>query len=284
VGLPASAGDLPDSQLPVTIFNSDGSRAANCGNAMRCIATEACRRLVVLAPVVAFTIATHAKVIQCHVRRTPSKEDAAPPTFIAEIGMGVPTCGLANAWTPSVERRLAQLCADLGLHDALVPSAWAVNTGNNHIVVETTQQGGPLDADTVRALGTGMQTGHDLDGVNVHVVTRAVPTSVQQAAIVALSGEPQAHVWQTAVWERGAGPTLACGTGACAVAAAVGCDRAAASSSASSALSSTTVTAGRRGWTAVAMPGGLLLVATEPDGAVVLVGPATHVYSGSIQL
>ncbi len=68
------------------------------------------------------------------------------------------------------------------------------------------------------------------------------------------------------VWERGAGLTLACGTGACAAA----------------------VAAIRSGRTAspvrVSLPGGALTVAWEPGGAVVLTGPATHVFDGTIDL
>ena len=68
------------------------------------------------------------------------------------------------------------------------------------------------------------------------------------------------------VWERGAGLTRACGTGACA----------------------TTVAAVQRklvsGETRVHLPGGDLGIAWAPGEAVRMTGPATHVFSGEIDL
>jgi diaminopimelate epimerase len=65
------------------------------------------------------------------------------------------------------------------------------------------------------------------------------------------------------VWERGVGETLACGTGACAVAVA---------SHASGRLRSTIT---------VRFRGGPLEVERRDDGEVLLGGPVTHVYDGS---
>ncbi len=68
------------------------------------------------------------------------------------------------------------------------------------------------------------------------------------------------------VWERGAGLTLACGTGACA----------------------TAVAAIRRklasGPVAVHLPGGTLTIDWQPGGSVQMTGPTTHVFTGEIDL
>jgi diaminopimelate epimerase len=67
-------------------------------------------------------------------------------------------------------------------------------------------------------------------------------------------------------WERGAGLTLACGTGACATAvAAVASKRA---------QSPVTVT----------MPGGSLTIAWQPGEPIRMRGAATHVFTGGIDL
>ena len=68
------------------------------------------------------------------------------------------------------------------------------------------------------------------------------------------------------VWERGAGLTLACGTGACATAVA--------------AIRRKLVT----GPVAVHLPGGTLTIDWQPGGTVTMTGPATHVFTGEIDL
>jgi diaminopimelate epimerase len=68
------------------------------------------------------------------------------------------------------------------------------------------------------------------------------------------------------VWERGAGETLACGTGACAAA----------------------VSGIRRGLLRspvdVEMRGGTLTIAWEEGGTVLMTGPAIRVFEGEIEL
>jgi diaminopimelate epimerase len=68
------------------------------------------------------------------------------------------------------------------------------------------------------------------------------------------------------VWERGAGPTLACGTGACATVVAG-------------------VLSGRADRTAtVSLPGGDLQITwDEKDGKIYMTGPAEAVFRGTIQ-
>ena len=63
-------------------------------------------------------------------------------------------------------------------------------------------------------------------------------------------------------WERGAGLTRACGTGACATAVAA-------------------IKAGRvQSPVTVALPGGELLIDWAPGGSISMSGPAAHVFTG----
>ncbi|HTG46676.1 MAG TPA: diaminopimelate epimerase, partial [Actinomycetota bacterium] len=66
------------------------------------------------------------------------------------------------------------------------------------------------------------------------------------------------------VWERGVGETLACGSGACAVAAAAH----------DAGLAPPAVT--------VRFPGGPLTVERRDDGEVLLGGPVSHVFDGTV--
>jgi diaminopimelate epimerase len=68
------------------------------------------------------------------------------------------------------------------------------------------------------------------------------------------------------VWERGSGETLACGSGACAVAVAA---------NEAGLVPARTITR---------FPGGDLEVERRDDGEVLLTGPAERVYEGSVDL
>jgi diaminopimelate epimerase len=64
------------------------------------------------------------------------------------------------------------------------------------------------------------------------------------------------------VWERGSGETMACGTGACAIAVATWLRRSG------------------RGRLDIALPGGALTIDWDGEGEVFLEGPAEEVFSG----
>ncbi|HEY6662257.1 MAG TPA: diaminopimelate epimerase, partial [Sphingomicrobium sp.] len=133
-----------------------------------------------------------------------------------------------------------------------LPMAWgeltrpmALNVGNPHLVFFVEK----LNAVPIEELGPKIE--HDPafpERINVNVA------QVLDDAI------------RLRTWERGAGLTLACGTGACATAvAAIRSKRTA---------SPVTVT----------MPGGALTVAWEPGQPIRMRGTATHVFAGELDL
>ncbi|MFC4295063.1 diaminopimelate epimerase [Novosphingobium tardum] len=132
----------------------------------------------------------------------------------------------------------------VGWEDLDSPSA--VNVGNPHVVFFVS------DADAVDLARLGPQIEHDPlfpERVNVNVATITGPAAIRLR-----------------VWERGAGLTRACGTGACA----------------------TTVAAIRLGLVArevsVTLPGGALNIAWPMAGSIRMTGPAAESFRGTVDL
>jgi diaminopimelate epimerase len=122
---------------------------------------------------------------------------------------------------------------------------FAVNVGNPHVVFFVD------DADSVELERLGPLIEQDPlfpERVNVNVA------SLEEGAI------------RLRVWERGAGLTRACGTGACATAVAAVSRKLVASP------------------VEVRLPGGTLSVAWAPGGTIRMSGPAAHVYEGEVAL
>ena len=136
---------------------------------------------------------------------------------------------------------------------AELPAAWgelargaALNVGNPHIVFFV------ADLDAVPLAELGPEIEQDAlfpERVNVNV---AQPTS--------------SSTMRLSVWERGAGLTQACGTGACATAVAAIRRK----------LVQSPVT--------VSLPGGDLVISWAPGESVKMSGPATHVFLGEADL
>jgi diaminopimelate epimerase len=132
----------------------------------------------------------------------------------------------------------------VGWDDLAAPAA--VNVGNPHVVFFV------VDASAVPLAEVGPLIEHDRlfpAGVNVNVA------QVTSGSAIRLR-----------VWERGAGLTQACGTGACATAVAALRRK----------LVSSPVT--------VSLPGGELTIAWDGSGSVMMTGPASESFRGSFAL
>lgn len=158
----------------------------------------------------------------------------------ARVDMGVPRFGWDEI---PLAYAMDTLAMPVGWEELENPSA--VNVGNPHAVFFVE------DCDAVELDRLGPEIERDPlfpQRVNVNVATIEAPGRIRLR-----------------VWERGAGLTRACGTGACA----------------------TAVAAARRGLTGrdvtVTLPGGPLDISWREDGSILMTGPATESFRGSFE-
>lgn len=216
------------------VINADGSTAEMCGNGLRCVALHLVRRGLVEART--FEIDTDAGPHAVRVI-----EIASPGRV--EVSMRAPSLAprdVPAVWEgPMIDAELEALGAPLRVT--------AVSMGNPHVVTFD------VDRASRAALGPAIQS----------------DARFPQRANVGFAQMQGAARMELHVYERGAGWTQACGTGACAAAVAA-------------------VETGRaeRGATIeVVLPGGALdVVVGEPGARVLMTGPARHVFSGRLEM
>ena len=210
--------------LFMRVYNPDGSEAQACGNGTRCVA-----RLMM------------EEVLTTRVRIETRADILAVTAGIQgyTVDMGRPRAG----WD---EIPLAQAMDTLALDLALGPLAQpvAINMGNPHAVFLVD------DAESVPLGELGPELEHHPmfpERANIGVVEVRDPRTLR-----------------VRVWERGAGLTAACGSGACAA----------------------LVAAARRGLTErsadLVLDGGSLKIVWNPADRVLMTGPASHSYSGRL--
>ncbi|AIQ41153.1 diaminopimelate epimerase [Paenibacillus sp. FSL R7-0297] len=230
--LPSERGDYM-----MRIMNSDGSEAEQCGNAIRCVSKYVYEHgLVESEQIVIETIGAGEQKVSLKVK------DGVVETVTVDMGEPV-LSGLQIPVAIDAEPVLDQPIEADGTEFKFT----AVSMGNPHAVIY-------VDDAVSFDLGTW---GPKLE---VHpLFPRKV--NVEFATVV-----DRGHV-DMRVWERGAGPTLACGTGACATLV-------------SSVLNGVT---DRSAW--ISLKGGDLFIEwDEEDNHVYMTGPAQVVYTGSVDI
>ena len=215
------------------ILNADGSEATMCGNGIRCFARYLweyrCPDAASLA------IETGAGIRRVH--------RLCAERF--QVEMGTPKIMPSPPISPSPnELGEGEYAAPLShaVGEGLGVRATFVHTGAPHLVLFVDS----VDAFPLETAGAALERHPQFpDRVNVSVAQVDAPNRVRAR-----------------VWERGAGATLACGTGACAIVVAG-------------------VHTGRLERTAqVQMPGGMLQVEWRADDTLWLTGEAVLVYEG----
>lgn len=236
--LPPRGGD---EDYSMRIFNSDGSEPEMCGNGIRCLARFIAQRDGADGTA-AHRVHTLAGLMQPRLMEDGQVcVDMGPPTLAPEQ---VPT-------TLPATQDGAAVAAPL----QTAGRSWtvtAVSMGNPHAIVYSSSDG-PVKIDDI-----------DLAAVGPEFESHpAFPAKTNTEFVEVVSRQ---HV-RMVVWERGAGRTLACGTGACALV--VG-----------------GVLEGRIDRDCrVDLPGGPLQIEwRESDGHVYMTGPAELVFAGSVQL
>ena len=224
----------PGAEAALAVHNADGSTAEMCGNGLRCAVKYLVDRSGSRPD--AIDIATGAGVLRCAIRYGP--EGARE----VEVAMGPARLVAANL--PSAKTGRPFVDEQLGGHAPI--RGTAVSLGNPHLVL------GDVPLAEAERLGPLLERHPDFpDRTNVEFVAR------------------EGEGLRVVVWERGAGLTQACGTGACAAVAA-GVKRGA-------------LPGGQ--WVPVLLPGGRLEIRVAPDlSACDLRGPATFVFEATVAL
>ena len=218
------------------MYNADGSKGAMCGNGIRCVA----------------------KYVYDY--------GLTDKTSISvETGSGIKYLDL------TVENnKVTMVKVDMGEPD-LTASHIPIKAQTEQVIDEPIE----VDGKTYRITGVSMGNPQgvvfldDIDSLDIEKIGPSFENHVRfpdriNTEFVQLDN--RSHV-RMRVWERGSGETLACGTGACAVA--VAC--------VVNGLTQREVTVSLRG-------GDLKICWDEKDGHVYMTGPATVVFDGEIEL
>ncbi len=222
---------LPGTEFHYRIFNADGSEVEQCGNGARCFARFVRDRGL-----------TDSDVIPVGTARGPITLYLEPDGQV-RVDMGAPSLEPADLPFEAPARALVY---PLETPQGMVEIG-AVSMGNPHAVLQVED----VRAAPLETLGPAIES-HPRFPQRVNV------------GFMALRGPDEIDL---RVYERGAGETLACGTGACAA-----------------------VVWGRlRGLleerVRVHLPGGTLVISWAGEGEPVwMTGPATEVFQGDIEL
>lgn len=217
------------------IINSDGSEAEQCGNAIRCVAKYVYdRHMIDTTEITIETLGAGAQKVELHIENG--------QVLTVRVDMGEPILKGTKVPTTLDQDTIVNHPIEV---DGVMFHFTAVSMGNPHCVIFVENA---VDFD-LQIWGPRLE---------VHPM---FPRKINVEFVTVTS---RSHT-DMRVWERGAGPTLACGTGACA----------------------TVVASVLNGFTdrvaTVSLKGGDLLIDwNEVDNHVYMSGPAAEVFSGKL--
>lgn len=224
----------PGAHYRMRMFNSDGSEAGMCGNASRCIAKYVHDHLDPLLNPINLDTISGIKVLSLNM--------ADSYVESVTVDMGEPILDACNIPVVVPTDRISEIRVDTPFGSINVT---AVSMGNPHGVIFV-KSIASTDFDNI---GPYMEK-HPMwpDRANIEFAEIISPSEINMR-----------------VWERGAGETLACGTGACATAVAA-------------------ALTGRTGRDVILhLRGGDLHIRWASDNHVYMTGPASEVFNGIYQ-
>lgn len=228
--------DVADCEMDM--YNMDGSQGAMCGNGIRCVAKFAYDKGIVNKKNISVATKSGIKYLELTVKNG--------KVSTVKVNMGSP---VLNAKTIPVVSEKEQVINEPLEVDGSVYHITAVSMGNPHAIVYMDD----VENLDIAKIGPLFENHIDFpDRINtefIKVVDR--------------------HTLQMRVWERGSGETLACGTGACAVAVA----------STLNGLVDEDVPI-----TVKLLGGDLEILWNRQENLVYMTGPATTVFEGEIDL
>ncbi|MFQ5495631.1 MAG: diaminopimelate epimerase [Phycisphaerae bacterium] len=216
----------------MAMYNADGSRSEMCGNGLRCVVRYAVEHGQTSAPIV--RVETDAGILNAECRHDGRLGDCV------RVDMGPPRLDPAAIPVDLAVDRVVDHPMTIGGRDYLVT---CLSMGNPHAVVFLED----LDALALESVGPRFE--HDPRfprRINAHFVRVDSPNHMTMRS-----------------WERGSGPTRACGTGACAVC-----------------VAAVLTGRGQRNLTVTCPGGDLELEWSKNDDHVHMTGPAVEVFQG----
>ena len=220
------------------MYNLDGSQGAMCGNGIRCVAKYAYDYGIVNKTSISVATKSGVKYLDLSIRDG--------KVSMVKVNMGAPI--LQASLIPVVSESEQVVNAPIEV-DGQIYHFTAVSMGNPHAIVYMAD----VDHLDIEKIGPSFEN---------HV---AFPDRVNTEFVQVIDD----HTLKMRVWERGSGETLACGTGACAVAVA-------------SILNGHVD--GDKSVTVKLLGGDLQIFWNRQENLVYMTGPATTVFDGEIDV
>jgi diaminopimelate epimerase len=238
----------------MSIINSDGSMASNCGNGLRVAALSIRKKHLDsgLPSPELIEIRVFERTFVCQFYK------GAHP-FVA-VNMGQVKQDHELPWFKDGKNELEKWLSSASL-GAL--EFHAVDIGNKHLVLKNL----PSNQTNLARVGPPLQEFKSWDGINVHIDEEVPLKKEDLARAMQDIGETIDELHLVHCFERGVGETPACGSGACSVAAAAWSQG----------------FLGESHWIAIQMPGGRLYCKKDKN-SFTLAGPGTFIFEGKIQI